>query len=1295
MRPNGRSDVLRPGRRAWWYRNGPSVAVLAIAVAFTLAAWWATLKYVRLKAQPEFDVEVQRLHTLITQKMQDNEDALRGARGLFAASESVRWYDWNEYIKELDLRSHNEAVSTMAYIEAVSRDELPKLYENLKTQKAPKFEVSPPGDRDPYYVVKYVYPEVKMSGGISLGLDTATNPDWRRALEGSRDANQPMLTSKFSVTKAAQAADCVLMCSPVFNRNELTLEGWVVSQIELAQMFRDVRRESGDLIDFRVEDENGSGDKTLHDSASPVQSTDHTPVFFVRRMGSFGNRTWRIEYSSRSEFDEKVRDRWTPLMVLGSGILGSLLLFGVVWRMNRHRMKALLAAEHSTDSLRESEHKLHSILDNTSAVVYVKDLDGKYLLVNDSFCRLFGVTQFSIVGMTDLEIFPEKMAAAFRDNDLRVAETKTSLQVEEIAPHEDGPHTYISSKFPLYDATGRLYAVGGVSTDVTALKRAQQALLDSEVRYVSLVESLPLATWSKDTEGRFTFCNKRMADSFKMASKDIIGTDDYRHFSRELAEKYRGDDRKVMATKTFFEDVEEYQAAHGEKTYIQVLKAPICDAHGVVIGTQGMWWDVTVRKQAEAAMITAMEAAEAANRAKSAFLANISHEIRTPMNGIIGMTELVLDSHLTPEQREYLELAKESADSLLKVINDVLDFSKVEAGKLELDPHPFAVRECLGDALKTLAIRAHQKDLELACRVQPAVPETLVGDAGRLRQVLLNLVGNAIKFTERGEILVTVDWASDEPLPESNGDTTPPPTRLHVRVADTGIGIPLDKQQAVFEAFEQADNSTTRKYGGTGLGLSISSRLVELMGGRIWVESVPNEGSVFHFDVPLQIGEATTGRPTYPANELRNLPVLVVDDNGTNRLILQETVAQWGMIPACVENASDALQRLKTAAEEDRHFAIVLTDAHMPHVDGFDLCRQIRESSDLAQTPIVMLTSGDRPGDALRSRELGVAAYLIKPAKQSELQEAILTALNPNELNLDTPTVEVGTTMIPQRKLFVLVADDSAVNQKLTQTLLKKWGHECVVVSNGREAVAASIRHDFDLVLMDVQMPEMDGFEATAAIREQERVSDNRLAGASTPGTAAIHEQERVSGKHLSIIATTAHAMRGDRERCLLAGMDGYLSKPIRARELFDTLEQFGNGHARTTNVERPIPAPSEKSGWDYEHALHALDGDRSLLRELAMAFLEECPTNLRRIEDALRTSDGAKLRMAAHTIKGALGHFAAWDAYQASLDLETIARSGDLSTAPSAWHAMQEHLHAVMPSLTAFARGSITPSGG
>ncbi|HET8924490.1 MAG TPA: response regulator [Candidatus Acidoferrum sp.] len=544
--------------------------------------------------------------------------------------------------------------------------------------------------------------------------------------------------------------------------------------------------------------------------------------------------------------------------------------------------------------------------------------------------------------------------------------------------------------------------------------------------------------------------------------------------------------------------------------------------------TEELQAEVTERERAEMEMRRAKDAAEEASRAKGEFLANMSHEIRTPLNGVMGMTGLALETELTSEQREYLETVKTSADSLLTVINDILDFSKIEAGKIDLEAIDFDLRDCIEGTLKTLAFRADEKGLELLCEIATDVPEVVRGDSIRLRQVLINLVGNAVKFTDEGEVALKIQ------VETAYGEDR----ILHFIVSDTGIGIPSEKQKHIFDPFSQADSSTTRKYGGTGLGLSISAHLVEMMRGRMWVESEIGRGTQFHFTVrlgvtdsrPVEVGTAS------PPEILRGTRVLVVDDNRTNRRILEGMLKRWEMRSTSAASGDEALAQLSSAHQAGDPYALILTDMHMPKMDGFRLIEQIRQRSELSTAIIMMLTSAGHRGDAARCNELGVAAYLLKPIRQSELREAIARALGAVQQKGAIPLItrySLQDARDPSAILRVLLAEDNAVNQRLAARLLEKRGHRVTVTANGREALDALEKGAYDLVLMDLQMPEMDGFQTTAAIREREK--DN--------------------GTHLHVVALTAHAMKGDRERCLAAGMDGYLSKPIRPTELDELLE--------------------------------------------------------------------------------------------------------------------------------------------
>jgi signal transduction histidine kinase/CheY-like chemotaxis protein len=540
----------------------------------------------------------------------------------------------------------------------------------------------------------------------------------------------------------------------------------------------------------------------------------------------------------------------------------------------------------------------------------------------------------------------------------------------------------------------------------------------------------------------------------------------------------------------------------------------------------------------------AESAAEAASRAKSEFLANMSHEVRTPLNGIMGMTDLALETELTSEQREYLQTVKMSSDALLAVINDVLDFSKIEAGKVDLEVNDFNVRDCLESTLKTLALRADEKGLELLCEVAPEVPEVVRGDSSRLRQVVVNLVGNAIKFTDEGEVALKVHVEA-----EDGEDRI-----LRFTVSDTGIGIPQDKRESIFDPFSQADNSTTRKYGGTGLGLTISTRLVAMMGGKIWLESEVGRGSQFHFTARLGVADAKAIKvgTVAPPEILRGVKVLIVDDNRTNRRILEGMLKRWEMRSTSVEDGEDALAQLSVAREAGEPYRLILTDMHMPKMDGFELIKRIREMPELSMATIMMLTSAGHRGDAARCQELGVSAYLLKPIRQSELREAIARVLGAREQEGAIPLItrfSLQDARDPAAFLRVLLAEDNPVNQRLGVRLLEKRGHRVVVAANGREALEALDKESFDLVFMDLQMPEMGGLEATAVLREK----------------------EKGSGIHQPVIALTAHAMKGDQERCLTAGMDGYLAKPIKPQELDEILQSYVARRMEAVNAPETV----------------------------------------------------------------------------------------------------------------------------
>ncbi len=798
-------------------------------------------------------------------------------------------------------------------------------------------------------------------------------------------------------------------------------------------------------------------------------------------------------------------------------------------------------------SLRETQARTQAILDMAADGILTVDEGGAIHSFNAAATRIFGRSAADVIGEHISMLIPPLRAGLFLPAPSRWGAVAQTGRREIEGRRADG------TPFPL-DVSVNVGEVGLSRTftviirDLTAAKQAEEALNHERNLLRCLLDNVPDRIYFKDAQSRFIRINRALADQFGLKDPvEAAGKSDFDFFTAEHAAPAFRDEQGVMNSGRGIIGIEEKETwADGRTGWASTTKLPLRDKDGQIVGTFGVSRDITARKLAEVELQKAKDAAEAANRAKSEFLANMSHEIRTPMNGILGMTELALGTQLTSEQREYLQMVKSSAEALLTILNDILDFSKIEARKLHLDPVPFNLRDIVGDTVRALAFRAQQKNVELACQINRDVPEYVVGDPGRLRQVIVNLVGNAIKFTAQGEVVVQVEVSS---LSSTNTEHQTPNTKhqtpniveLYFTVRDTGIGIAPEKLATIFDPFEQADRSTTRRYGGTGLGLAISSQLVRLMGGKIQVSSSPGKGSTFAFTVRLQVPDrspvedaaASTPRPR---EALRGLRVLVVDDHAINRRILEDVLIGWQMRPTVCCSADEAFTEAMRAVRAGEGYPLMLLDAHMPDVDGFMLAQRVQQTPELSGMVLIMLTSAGRAEDVATCRQLGIDAYLLKPIKQSDLLTTLLSTLDSSRKGRQpVPAVRAKT---PGRVLRVLLAEDNVINQKVGVRLLEKRGHSVRVVSNGKEALEALAGEPFDLVLMDVQMPEMDGLEATTVIRQN----------------------EQTTGKHLPVLAMTAHAMKGDREMCLTAGMDGYIAKPIQPRELFEVIDRLFPG---------------------------------------------------------------------------------------------------------------------------------------
>ena len=958
----------------------------------------------------------------------------------------------------------------------------------------------------------------------------------------------------------------------------------------------------------------------------------------------FGEVMGPIEYHALRKNGAGVAIEATGELIRGSDGTPVALVLLVREMTERRRAEERLIQERSL---------LKALMDNTPDHVYFKDADGRFIMISKAHADAFGLSDpQDAVGKTDFDFFTEEHARPALEDEQEIMRTGLPIVgLEEKETRIGGVDTWVSTtKLARIDEHGRTLGTLGISRDITNRKQTEETLRESEEKYRTLIEKANEAIYIAQ-EGAIVFANHRMSEIVGVSQDDLEG--------RLFADFIFPDDLEMVSAnylkRMAGEDVDAYDfrliSAQGKTIWVLLSAAPIQWKGRPA--TLNLMSDISGRKRAEAALGETNRAleeatarAESANQAKSEFLANMSHEIRTPMNGVIGMNGLLLDTKLNPEQRRYAETVRTSGESLLALLNDILDFSKIEAGKLELETLDFDLRALLEDFAALLALRAHDKGLEFICAAAPEVPAHLSGDPGRLRQVLINLAGNAVKFTHQGEIAVRATLVSE----------TATEVVLRFSVKDTGIGIAADKQDLMFQKFTQADASTTRQYGGTGLGLAISKQLAEIMGGEIGVESEEGRGSEFWFTARLG-KQAGMARNAMPPAQIRGVHILVVDDSPTNREILAAQLNAWGTRSEETSDGPGALLALARARDAGDPFAAVILDMQMPGMDGEDLARAIKSDATLAKTILVLMTSIGQRGDARHMEELGFAAYLVKPARQSDLFDCLAAVLAGAAVALPVRPIVTRHAIREMRRgaVRILLAEDNITNQQVALGILGKLGLRADAVANGAEAVSALESIAYDLVLMDVQMPKMDGLEATGHIRDPRSAVLNHL---------------------VPIIAMTAHAMQGDRQRCLDAGMNDYVTKPVSPQALSEALARWlpGDDAAgpkdESAEPEAAIAEEAEAAAgddletqvFDRLGLLARLMDDEDLALTVVDGFLEDVPRQIGALRSYLDAGDVEGSIRQAHTIKGASANVGGELLRAAAFDMEKAAQTGDLS---------------------------------
>ena len=1233
-------DILHRKVAAW--------IVLGVMLLITAAGWYVSDQYVSRRAEERFEFEAEKWKGAIIARMHEYEQVLRGGVGLFQSlGRLVTRSEWQAYVDALQTQVYYPGLQEIGFSLWTPAADKKSHIRSFRTESVPRYTLRPKGNREVYAASGDAEPFDRHNRRAS-GYDMLSEPARRSAMERARDTGAPALSAD------VQAG--FVIYAPVY-RNGLPVEnveqrraallGFVYGSFRASNLLRGTFGDGAQDLAFKIFDGNGIRSEAL--LVDDPEGLSDMPGFGAAKTVQLGGRTWTVQFNSRPRFNAAMTSN-QPTIIAVAGVTLALLIFAVLCSLGDQRQRALAKVALMSRRYRHTAAILKTVRKIARIGTCKWDLASGQLSISDELCRLYRIrpklTVASLFDLIDHFVHPNDRGLV-RRHAQRQQEEKIVEPLEFRLQSEDGPVGFIRwESFPEYNAAGHIVGFVGVLQDITDRKLADEKIRQNEIRFRAMIDSVKdYAIFMLDGEGRVISWNKGAERTAGFTAEEVLN----QHFSIFFPIEDRGAERADEMLKNALaqgqcDEVGWRMRANGSRFWASVVVSAVDNGDGGLTGFSHVIRDLTDRQRDFEDLKLAKEQAEAANQAKTDFLANISHEIRTPMTGVIGMAGLLAETEMSPKQREYCDIIRRSGESLLTIINEVLDFSKVESGELEMEIINFDLRSAIEQVMDLFATQAEHKGIELINFMRYDVPTALQGDPGRLRQILSNLVNNALKFTARGEVVVRLNIV----------EQTPVIATLRFEVSDTGIGIPKDKMGVLFSRFTQVDPSITRQYGGTGLGLAICKKFVDLMNGQIGVESEPGKGSVFWFTVPLLKQRQPVQQPLKPRDDLSGLRVLVVDGSQTCRAVLGNYLEALGIVSEATDEAAATLELLETANTDGRPYDVAIIDYRLAQMTGLDLARTMRSNPKLGQLKILLLTSVGRRGDGDLARQAGIDAYLTKPIRFSLLSDCL--ALVTGETG-DYPSALVTRHSVAelemQKRLRLLVADDNHINQKVAVSLLERLGHRADVVNNGQEALDAFIMVPYDAVFMDLQMPQMDGYEASRRIRSQ----------------------AEKTGRRTLIVAVTAHARTEDKKKCLAAGFDDYISKPIDPKELRVVIERIltsGSSEATTAAVSEAAVA---REVLDFSEALSQVEGNKALLDEIVHMYQEQEPKLRDKIHRALANSNYQELADAAHTLASSAGQVGAARAQAAAKNLEHLGRQGELSGLLDALSALEAEL--------------------